>query len=155
MSRWPVAGPSECWLLASSPASKVKKIIRFPYVTSQKDTCSAMSWRDWVGIFQYGVCIQSSVDCSAGHYTHRTHKLDSWNWYSGKHLNMPVTTTVTRRKFNTDGTRMLGNRVRCRGTGRADPALVDQPTNQWTNQPTKPTNQQPTSENNQPNNQRT
>ena len=25
MSRWPVAGPSEYWLLASSPASKVKK----------------------------------------------------------------------------------------------------------------------------------
>ena len=25
VSRWPVAGPSEYWLLASSPASKVKK----------------------------------------------------------------------------------------------------------------------------------
>ena len=25
VSRWPVAGPSEYWILASSPASKVKK----------------------------------------------------------------------------------------------------------------------------------
>jgi len=35
VSRWPVAGPSEYWLLASSPASKVKKQQR-PNSTTNK-----------------------------------------------------------------------------------------------------------------------
>ena len=34
MSRWPVAGPSEYWLVASSPASKVKKKKQCPHSTT-------------------------------------------------------------------------------------------------------------------------
>ena len=34
MSRWPVAGPSEYWLIASSPASKKKNTQQFPHSTT-------------------------------------------------------------------------------------------------------------------------
>ena len=38
MSRWPVAGPSEYWLLASSPASKVKTAIHTKFYSNRSRT---------------------------------------------------------------------------------------------------------------------
>ena len=47
MSRWPVAGPSEYWLLASSPASKVKTnqlIIKIIIMPSYLSVCTVFNY---------------------------------------------------------------------------------------------------------------
>ena len=74
VSRWPVAGPSEYWLLASSPAAKVKTAIHTLYCTANTHKMTTIHTRQ---LQQYTQDNYNNTHNTTNNNTHKTFKIVS------------------------------------------------------------------------------